>query len=145
VLQQQQWQLHEFLHDNRPWTSLNVASIPIGLGMNAATHMSHPLQNNPVAIADFLTRAFETNDLELIVAALGTVIRAHNVLAVAEAAGLRREGLYRTFTGSNDPQIGRILKLLAAMDVQLVVKALPPKPKPPRPKRGPPFRTKTGP
>jgi probable addiction module antidote protein len=88
--------------------------------MNAATHMSHPLRNNPVAIADFLTRDFETNDLQSIVEALGTVIRAHNVLALAEAAGLRRESLYRTFTGSNDPQIGRILKLLAAMDVQLV-------------------------
>jgi probable addiction module antidote protein len=107
--------------------------------------MSHPLRNNPVAIADFLTRAFETNDLQSIVEALGTVIRAHNVVAVAQAAGLRREGLYRTFTGGNDPHIGRVLKLLAAMDVQLVVKALPPKPKPPRQKGGPPFRTKTGP
>ena len=97
--------------------------------MNAATHMSHPLRNNPVAIADFLTRAFETNDLQLIVEALGTVIRAHNVLAVAEAAGLRRESLYRTFAGSNDPQIGRILKLLAAMGCSTRCKGAPAKTK----------------
>jgi|KBSMisStaDraftv2_1062788.scaffolds.fasta_scaffold1118476_1 probable addiction module antidote protein len=101
------------------------------------------LRDNPVAIADFLTRAMETNNLEIIVTALGAVIRAQNVLAVSEAAGLRREGLYRTFSGNGDPRIGRLLKLFAALDVQLVVKALPRKPKPPRPKLGPPFRTKS--
>ena len=51
------------------------------------------LRDNPVAIADFLTRAMETNNLEIIVTALGAVIRAQNVLAVSEAAGLRREGV----------------------------------------------------
>jgi probable addiction module antidote protein len=102
------------------------------------------LRDNPVAIADFLTRAFDTNDQQLILAALAKVIRAHNVLAVAEAAGLRREGLYKTFAHNSDPRIGRILKLFAVWDVQFVVKALPPKPKKPRPKRGPPFRNKGG-
>jgi len=101
-------------------------------------------RDNPVAIADFLTRAFDTNDQQLIVAAFARVIRAHNVLAIAEAAGLRREGLYKTFTNKSDPRIGRILKLFAALDVQVVVKALPRKPKTPRPKRGPPFRNKPG-
>jgi probable addiction module antidote protein len=100
------------------------------------------LRDNPIAIANFLTRALRTNDLELVVAALGSVIRAQNVLAVAEAAGLRREGLYRTFSGDGDPRIGRLLKLFAALDVQLVVRALPQTPKPARPKLGPPFRTK---
>ena len=102
------------------------------------------LRDNPIAIAEFLTQAFETNDLRLIVAAVGTVVRAHNVMAVADAAGLRREGLYRTFSGKKDPQIGRILKLLGVLDVQLVVKALPPRQKAPRPKRGAPFRSKKG-
>lgn len=102
------------------------------------------LRDNPVAIADFLTRAFDTNDQQLIVSACARVIRAHNVLAIAEAAGLRREGLYRTFTNKSDPRIGRILKLFAALDVQVVVKALPRKPKTPRPKRGPPFRNRPG-
>ncbi len=102
------------------------------------------MKDNPVAIAECLTQAFETNDLAVILEALKTVIRAQNVLALAEAAGLRRDHLYKTFNGSVDPQLGRIVKLLAAMDVQLVVKALPAKPKPPRPKRGSPFRNKAG-
>jgi probable addiction module antidote protein len=97
---------------------------------------------DPVAIADFLTQAFETNDLQLVLKALRTTIRKQNVLALAETAGLRREGLYKTFDAKNDPRIGRIMKLLAAMDVQLIVKALPPKLKPPRPKRGRKFRSK---
>ena len=42
------------------------------------------LQDNPVAIAAFLTRSFETNDLQHIVAALAVVITAQNVLALAE-------------------------------------------------------------
>jgi probable addiction module antidote protein len=120
----------------------------VELGLKAKGKMTCPrpaeLRDNPIAIANFLTRALRTNDLELVVAALGAVIRAQNVLAVAEAAGLRREGLYRTFSGDGDPRIGRLLKLFAALDVQLVVRALPQTPKPARPKLGRPFPTKPG-
>ncbi|SEC30069.1 probable addiction module antidote protein [Bradyrhizobium lablabi] len=99
---------------------------------------------DPLDIADFLNRAFQTSDLQIILQAFSSVVRAQNVLALAELTGLRREGLYRTFDGDNDPRFGRVFRLLAAMDIQLIVKALPPKPKPPRPKRGPPFQKKSG-
>jgi probable addiction module antidote protein len=143
------------------FSSQNAGLILLPSGIDSVTLMSHlhtkpkgtsvgssqkklekaDLQD-PIAIADFLTQAFETNDLQLVLKSLWTIIMKQNVLALAEVSGLRREGLYRTFNANNDPRIGRIMKLLAAMDVQLIVKALPPSPKPPRPKRGPPFRNK---
>jgi len=98
------------------------------------------LRENPVAIAQYLNEAFATNDLGAILRAISTVMRAQNVLALAEAAGLRRDRLYKSFGGKIDPQLGRVIALFAAMDVQLVVNPLPPKKKPPRPKLGRPFK-----
>jgi probable addiction module antidote protein len=98
---------------------------------------------NSPDIADFLNQAFQTSDLRVILQAIKSIVRAQNVLAVAELTGLRREGLYRTFNGDNDPQFSRVFRLLAAMDIQLIAKALPPKPKPIRPKRGAPFQKKS--
>ena len=98
------------------------------------------LKNNQFAIADLLTKAFDSNDLGEILAALKTVLRAQNVKALAENGGIRRDGIYRTFDGTADPKLSSILKLLAAMNVQLVVKPLPTKAQPPRPKLGRPLK-----
>jgi probable addiction module antidote protein len=95
--------------------------------------------DNPVAIAKHLTDAFATNNLSLVVAAINTVMRAQNVLALAEATGLRRDLLYKTFGGEVNPQLGRVMELFAGLDVQLIVKPVRPKPKPPRPKLGRPL------
>jgi probable addiction module antidote protein len=95
-------------------------------------------RDNAAAIAKHLTDAFATNDLSLVVAAINTVMRAQNVLALAEATGLRRDLLYKTFGGEVNPQLGRVMELFAGLDVRLVVKPLKPKEKPPRPKLGRP-------
>jgi probable addiction module antidote protein len=98
-------------------------------------------RENPSAIAEYLTDAFDRNDLNAVVLAINSVMRAQNVMALAGATGLRRDHLYRTFGGARDPQLGRVMKLFAGLDVQLVVKPLKPKKKPPRPKLGrPPAR-----
>ena len=99
-------------------------------------------RKNPKAIAAYLTEAFDKNDLRAVVLAINSVMRAQNVLALAEATGLRRDLLYKTFRGTSDPRLGRVMELLAGMDVQLVVKPLTPKPKAPRPKLGRPLSTK---
>jgi probable addiction module antidote protein len=98
-------------------------------------------RDNPEAIAQYLTEALEQNDLAVFLKAINFVMRAQNVLALAEVTGLRRDRLYRTFGGKINPELGRVMKLFAGMDVQLVVKPLAPKPKPPRPRLGrPPTR-----
>ena len=99
------------------------------------------LRDNPVAIAKHLNKAFATNDLKAILEAINSAMRAQNVLALAEATGLRRDLLYKTFGGHVNPQLGRVMELFAGLDVRLSVKPLQPKKKPPRPKLGrPPTR-----
>jgi hypothetical protein len=62
-----------------------------------------------------------------------------NVKELAEISGMRRDGLYKTFgSGKKDPQLSRILSLFEGMDVRIVVKPLPARAKPPRPKLGRP-------
>jgi hypothetical protein len=68
--------------------------------------------------------------------ALKFIMRAQNVRAAAEATGMRRDGLYKTFTGKKDPQLSRVLGLFQGLDVRIVVKPLPARQKLPRPKLG---------
>jgi probable addiction module antidote protein len=98
------------------------------------------LRDNPAAIAKHLDRAFAAGDLGAILEAINSAFRAQNVLALAEATGLRRDRLYKTFGGNVNPQLGRVMELFAGLDVRLSVKPLPPKKKPPRPKLGRPPR-----
>jgi probable addiction module antidote protein len=96
-------------------------------------------RDNATAIAECLNRAFAKNDLKDIVYALKSVMQAQNVRALSEATGMRRDGLYKTFNGKKDPQLGRILSLFHGLDIRIVVEALPTKEKPPRPKPGRPL------
>ena len=96
-------------------------------------------RDNSVAIAEYLAEAFQTKDLGAVTLAINTVMRAQNVLQLAAATGLRRDRLYKTFGGDVNPQLGRVMELFAGMDVELTVKAVPPSPKPPRPKLGRPL------
>jgi len=62
-------------------------------------------RDNPTAIANYLTEVIEKNDLEILVRAIGNVMRAQNVKALSEETGLRRENLYRMFAGRRDPKL----------------------------------------
>jgi probable addiction module antidote protein len=97
----------------------------------------------PAAIADVLNVAFEKNALSDVTHALKLITQAQNVKALSELSGMRREGLYRTFNGKRDPQLSRILKLFDALDLRIVVEAVAPKAKPPRPKLGRPRSNRT--
>src|SRR3981189_1548629 len=94
-------------------------------------------RDNPTAIANYLSEIIEKNDIEILVRAIGNVMRAQNVKALSEETGLRRENLYRMFAGHRDPTLGNTMKVLASLGVQLAVKPRPPmKGKPPRQKPG---------
>jgi probable addiction module antidote protein len=96
------------------------------------------LRDDPTAIAHYLTEMFEKNELEGILEALKVVMRAQNVLALAESTGMRRDGLYKSFNGTKDTQISRLLTLFQGLGVRIEVRALPPQTRPPRPKLGRP-------
>jgi probable addiction module antidote protein len=78
--------------------------------------------DNPKVIAQYLNEALATDDLAFITRAIGVIIRAQNVVALSKEAGLNRVNLYRSFKGTVDPRLGAILKVLAGVGVQLVVK-----------------------
>lgn len=82
-------------------------------------------RDNPKAMAEYLNEAIDRqNDLGVIVRAIGKVLRAQNVLALSEETGLRRENLYRMFTGLRDPRLGNTIKVLESLGLQLAFKPL---------------------
>jgi probable addiction module antidote protein len=78
--------------------------------------------DSPEMIAEYLTEAFETDDEVFITKAIGTVARAQGMGAVAEAAGVSRENLYRALGGETRPEFETIRKVLGALGVPLVAK-----------------------
>lgn len=80
-------------------------------------------RDNPEAMASYLNEAIaRRNDLGVIVRAIGNIMRAQNVVALSEETGLRRENLYRMFTGLRDPRLGNTIKVLESLGLQLAVK-----------------------
>jgi probable addiction module antidote protein len=74
----------------------------------------------PAHIAEFLSAALETGEAAYIAHAIGTAARAKGMTAVAEAAGLSRENLYRALSATGRPELDTIMRVLRALDVQLV-------------------------
>ncbi|MBR1363433.1 helix-turn-helix domain-containing transcriptional regulator [Bradyrhizobium ottawaense] len=79
------------------------------------------VRDNPAAISAYLTEKFAENEISEARTALSVVMKAQNVQILARDAGLRRDALYRTFGGRIDPQLSRILKMFAAMNVRACV------------------------
>jgi probable addiction module antidote protein len=76
--------------------------------------------DNPKAIARHLSEALATNQLEAVLVALNQIVVAQNVAALGRKIGLGRETLYRSFGGTVDPSLGRVLKLLTGLNVYLL-------------------------
>jgi probable addiction module antidote protein len=114
------------------------------MGDEQKNDLKERFRDRPDMIASYLTEAFAENDLERATLALSHVLRAQNVQALAHEAGLRRDKLYRTFGGKVDPQLGRLLKLFAAMNVRIEVVSMPERPLPARPKLGRPPKKQNG-
>jgi probable addiction module antidote protein len=78
--------------------------------------------NTPVAIADYLTEAFETNDPAC--NALDTVARAKGIADVSKATGLSRESLYKTFKETAKPEFDTVRKVMQSLGVKLVAEPI---------------------
>jgi probable addiction module antidote protein len=98
--------------------------------------------NNPKAIARYLNESLAKDQLQPVLTAFDEILRAQNVQSLAREAGMRRDKLYGTFGGKVDPTLGRVLKLLRALNVRLVAVAWDPRSIPPRPKLGRPKKQK---
>jgi probable addiction module antidote protein len=76
--------------------------------------------DSPEIIAAYLTEAFESDDPSAIVMAVGAVARARGMSTVAEKTGLSRENLYRALGGDAKPEFGTVLKVLRALEIDLI-------------------------
>lgn len=80
--------------------------------------------DSPATIAAYLTEAFESNDPAFISLAIGTVARAKGMASVASEAGVSRESLYKSLSGTTKPEFDTVRKVLNAVGVKLVVEPI---------------------
>ena len=70
-------------------------------------------------MAAYLEAALVEGDPNLVAAALGDIARAKGMTQVAREAGLGRESLYKALSPTGNPAFGTILKVVAALGLQL--------------------------
>ena len=70
-------------------------------------------------MAAYLEAALEEGDATLVAAALGDIARAKGMTQVARDAGLGRESLYKALSPAGNPEFATILKVIAALGLQL--------------------------
>jgi probable addiction module antidote protein len=70
-------------------------------------------------MADYREAALEDGDPTLVAAALGDIARAKGMTQVARDAGLGRESLYKALSPAGNPEFATILKVIAALGLQL--------------------------
>ena len=70
-------------------------------------------------MAAYLEAALEEADPVLFAAALGDIARAKGMTSIAREAGLGRESLYKAISPGGNPEFATILKVVAALGLQL--------------------------
>ena len=70
-------------------------------------------------MAAYLEAALQEGDSALIAAALGDIARAKGMSRIARDAGLGRESLYKALSGEGNPEFATIMKVIAALGLQL--------------------------
>lgn len=70
-------------------------------------------------MAAYLEAALEKGDPALVTAALSDIVCAKGMTHVAREAGLGRESLYKALSPASNPEFATILKVAAALGLQL--------------------------
>jgi probable addiction module antidote protein len=80
--------------------------------------------DSPEMLAAYLSEAFADGDPAMIASVLGDAARAKGMPAVAAKSGLAREALYKALRPGSQPRLETILRVLKALDLQLVVQPI---------------------
>lgn len=75
-------------------------------------------------IAQYLNDAYQDDNPEVFVIALGHVAKAKGIAEIAEKAHLNRENLYKVFSGKTKPQWATVQKVMKALNIQIQTVAL---------------------
>ena len=70
-------------------------------------------------ISAYLEAAMEDGDPQVLVSAMGDIVKARNVTQVARETGLTREGIYKAFSREGNPSFATVWKVASALDIQL--------------------------
>ncbi|MEE4349842.1 MAG: addiction module antidote protein [Pacificimonas sp.] len=85
------------------------------------------LLDTPAQRAAYLQDILDTGNEELIAHAMGVVLRAEGMSAVAEAADISRANLYKSFDHGRNPGFLTVQKTLRAAGLALRVEPIRPK------------------
>jgi probable addiction module antidote protein len=91
---------------------------------DAAEHL-----RTPAARAEYLSIVLADGDPAEVRDALNLVARAQGMSEVAKAAGVTREGLYKTLGENGNPEFATVLRVIGAMGIRLVAEPARAKPK----------------
>ena len=72
------------------------------------------------AIAEYITEALVTSDIDTITHAIGVAAKARGMTDIAKETGLSRESLYKALSGEGDPRFETIYLVLKALGLRLV-------------------------
>jgi probable addiction module antidote protein len=75
--------------------------------------------DNDDAVAEYITEALLTYDLEMITHAIGVAAKARGMSRIADEAGLSRESLYKALSSDGNPQFDTIVRVLMALGLRL--------------------------
>lgn len=77
---------------------------------------------DPETIALFISDAFQTGNAAYIAEALGVVARAKGMTDLAEASGVTRENLYRSFSAKGNPTLKTLVAVMTALGVDMIAR-----------------------
>jgi len=69
--------------------------------------------------AELLSEALATGKASVIAHAIGTIARARGMSDIARATGLSRGSLYAALNQEGNPSLDTIMKVIAALDLEL--------------------------
>ncbi len=73
-------------------------------------------------IIEYLNAALDEDDPAFFMKAVGNVARAKGMTTIAQETQLGRPSLYKALSGERDPRIGTVMKVLAALGIQLTIR-----------------------
>ena len=78
-------------------------------------------------ISAYLEAAMEDGDPQVLVSAMGDIVKARNLTKVARDTGLTREGIYKAFSREGNPSFATVWKVAGALDLHISFSSRPPK------------------
>jgi probable addiction module antidote protein len=76
-------------------------------------------------ITEYISSVLEENDPNLLLIALKDIAKARGMTQLAKDSGLGRESLYKILADGAKPRYDSVLKIIQALNIQLVAKPMP--------------------